>query len=392
MQRHDVTVGVDVGKSFHYLLALNKGGEVLVSEQVVQCELSLINAFNKLKETGSVLVVVDQPNNIGSLVIACARKAGCEVAYLPGLAMRRAAGILPGDAKTDERDAYVIATTALCMPQALRMLPGEDLLRADLIALAACDEDARCDMTREINRLRAHLTECHPAFERALSEDAASPFALKLLMRYGGPWGMHKAGAAAIRRWARLQKRPALKLLERLLASLDEVSEVLAGSALREAIGIPACAKRIAELAALRKDIAARAETMLKDHPTFQALCSMPGVGIKTAVAFIVHVDIACFDNVSKLASYAGIAPRTHQSGTSIKGESAGRAGNKALKNALFLSAFASLRSDPLSREYYDKKRAEGKKHNAAVICLARRRLKIMYAIARDQRLYKMAS
>lgn len=33
---------------------------------------------------------------------------------------------------------------------------------------------------------------------------------------------------------------------------------------------------------------------------------------------------------------------------------------------------------DAVSNDYYAKKRAEGKKHNAAVICLARRRLNVM--------------
>jgi transposase len=392
MQGQDVTAGLDVGKGFHHLVALGRGGEVIANERVIQCEQSLEGAFGRLREAGSVLVVVDQPNNIGSLAVACARRAGCSVAYLPGLAMRRAAGMLAGDAKTDERDAHVIALTALCMPQALRALPGEDALRADLVALASVDEDARCDMTRETNRLRAHLVECHPAFERALGADVASPFALKLLERYGGPWGMRAAGAPAVRRWARSQKRPAMKLLERLLASLCEMAEAPPGAALRESVAIPACARRIAGLAAVRKDIEARALSMLDGNPVFQALTSMPGVGVKTAAAFIVHVDIDCFESADKLASYAGIAPRTRQSGTSVRGESAGRGGNKALKSALFLSAFASLRSDPLSREYYDRKRAEGKRHNAAVMCLARRRLKVMYAIARDRAPYRLAA
>jgi len=392
MQGFDVIVGLDVGKSFHHMYALGKGGEVLANRVIGQHERMLLDAFECLSGHGSVLVVVDQPNNIGSLAIACARKAGCAVAYLPGLAMRRASGILPGDAKTDERDAFVMAMTARSMPQALRNVLDEDALRADLIALASCDDDASCDMTRETNRLRAHLVEVHPAFESALGNDVTSPFALKLLMRFGGPWGMRKAGKATVMRWVKSQKRPAMKLLERLLASLDQMATEPAGTALREEYGILACAGRIAELAAIRKGIRHTAELMLKDCPTFRLLTSMPGVGTKTAITFMTHVDIACFDNPSKLASYAGIAPRTHQSGTSIKGESAGKAGNKALKNALFLSAFASLRSDPLSREYYDKKRAEGKKHNAAVICLARRRLKIMFAIVRDQRPYCLAA
>ncbi|MDR2956694.1 MAG: IS110 family transposase [Coriobacteriales bacterium] len=391
MQRFDVVIGLDVGKSFHHVYALDKVGNELANRRINQHERSLIEAFTKMAERGSVLVVVDQPNNIGSLAISCARKSGCAVAYLPGLAMRRAAGILPGDAKTDERDAFVIAMTALSMPQALRVIPEENELRAELVALASCDNDARCDMTREINRLRAHLVEIHPAFEMALGSDVTSPFLLKLLQRFGGPWGMRKTGKSTVLRWARSQKHPAWGLLKRLLGSLSEMASAPAGAMLREEVCIPAAARRITELAATRKDIENRALILLKDYLPYKMLISMPGVGIKTAVAFIIHVDITCFDSADKLASYAGIAPRTHQSGTSIKGESVGRSGNKALKNALFLSAFASLRTDPLSREYYDQKRAEGKKHNAALICLARRRLKIMYAIVRNQKPYRIA-
>jgi hypothetical protein len=40
------------------------------------------------------------------------------------------------------------------------------------------------------------------------------------------------------------------------------------------------------------------------------------------------------------------------------------------------------------SRAYYDRKRAEGKKHNAAIICLARRRTDVLYAMLRNNQAY----
>lgn len=49
-----------------------------------------------------------------------ARAAGMEVAYLPGLSMKRARDMFPGVAKTDEIDAEVIARTAIVMPWYLR--------------------------------------------------------------------------------------------------------------------------------------------------------------------------------------------------------------------------------------------------------------------------------
>jgi hypothetical protein len=81
-------------------------------------------------------------------------------------------------------------------------------------------------------------------------------------------------------------------------------------------------------------------------------------------------------------------APVTRRSGTSIRGESHSQRGNHALKSALFLSALANL-ADPTSRAYYDRKRAAGKKHNAALICLARRRLDVTYAMLRDKKQYR---
>lgn len=76
-----------------------------------------------------MLVVVDQPATIGALPVAVARACGHEMAYLPGLAMRRIADLHPGNAKTDARDAYVIADAARTLPHTLRLVDvGQDTL------------------------------------------------------------------------------------------------------------------------------------------------------------------------------------------------------------------------------------------------------------------------
>ena len=115
----------------------------------------------------------------------------------------------------------------------------------------------------------------------------------------------------------------------------------------------------------------------------------MPGVGVRTAARILLEVgDASFFATPGHLAAYAGIAPVTHRSGSSIRGEHPARGGNKQLKRAFFLSAFAAL-ADPLNRTYYDRKRAEGKKHNAALICLARRRVDVLHAMLRTRTSYQ---
>ncbi len=71
-------------------------------------------------KVGTVLVIVDQPASTGAPPLAVARDAGCKVAYLPGLSMRRIADLYPGEAKTDAKDATVIADAARTMPHTLR--------------------------------------------------------------------------------------------------------------------------------------------------------------------------------------------------------------------------------------------------------------------------------
>ncbi|GAV96150.1 transposase [Corynebacterium glutamicum] len=109
---------------------------------------------------------------------------------------------------------------------------------------------------------------------------------------------------------------------------------------------------------------------------------SMPGVGIKTAANILLAVgDCSDFRSASHLAAYAGIGPVTQRSGTSIRGEFPARSGKKRLKNALFYSTFASSRFHEPSKTYYERKRAEGKRHNAAIMYLARRRGNVIYAM-----------
>lgn len=56
----------------------------------------------------------------------------------------------------------------------------------------------------------------------------------------------------------------------------------------------------------------------------------------------------------------------------------------KSSSVSCFCPLFASIKSDPASRAYYDKKRAEGKRHhNQAVIALARRRADVLFAMLR---------
>lgn len=191
----DVWVGLDVGKSAHHAHALDHDGNTLYDKPLKQDEKAIRTMLGKLSKHGRVLLVVDQPNTIGSLPLTVARNMGIAVAYLPGTAMRRTAQLLPGDAKTDRRDAHVIAWAALKLPETLRDAGPDDETLAALKLLAGHDEDLAHESTRHVNRLRSLLLQTHPAFERALKGERITRDAtLALLERYGGPMGVKRAG------------------------------------------------------------------------------------------------------------------------------------------------------------------------------------------------------
>lgn len=79
-----------------------------------------MRGLHPLQTRGRVLVVIDQPAFIGALAIAVARSMGVDIGYLPGLTIRRLADLRPGQAKTDARDASIIADAAPVQPRALR--------------------------------------------------------------------------------------------------------------------------------------------------------------------------------------------------------------------------------------------------------------------------------
>jgi hypothetical protein len=177
-----IFLGLDVGKSTHHGHGLTPAGKKVFDKPLPNGEPQPRAVFDKLRaKFGTVLVVVDQPASVGALPLTVARDAGCQVAYLPGLAMRRIADLYPGEAKTDARDAAVIADAARTMPHTLRSLELADEITAELTMLVGFDQDLAGEANRTGNRIRGLLTQFHPSLERVLGPRLDHPAVTWLL-------------------------------------------------------------------------------------------------------------------------------------------------------------------------------------------------------------------
>ncbi len=380
---HGVYLGFDVGKSFHWACAL-RDGEAVVDRAVANRRDDVRDAIGEAKAHAGglgVLVTVDQRNNIGSLVVREARSMGCDVAYLPGLAESQARRMYPRLAKNDRIDAWVIAHTSAASPQTLLPVPDSRETRLLGSQRRHCVKLA----TQARNRLHAVLLEGDPELEAAC--DLSLPWLVGLLSELGGATGI--AGCS---------KRRYNSLCGRLGAPQAEADELreLAKRSHEQGFhpgGEDACVRWLAA-DVLRADAEAerlRAEShrILADDERYRCLLTVPGVGPVCAEALVSLVDVSLFENHGQLASFCGLAPANSSSGTSIDHATAPKSGNKELKNLLIFTVNSLIGTKGYFGRYYDRvlERSSGDarlKRKKALKAVARKRLKVIFAVMRD--------
>src|SRR5919197_6310407 len=201
----DGFLGVDIGKSGHYALAVDATGKVIHQTAVTNDEAALQKVVDWAK-AHQATVVVDQPGGAAALLLRLCWQAEVRIAYLHGLAMARARDFYAGEAKTDPKDAFVLADVARAHPSRLVWLTETSEARAQLELLCGYDADLRADTNRLTNRLRALLATHWPALERTLEDRLDSLGMLAVLQKYPSAAALRRAGVGRVRRMLAAQR------------------------------------------------------------------------------------------------------------------------------------------------------------------------------------------
>lgn len=119
-------------------------------------------------------------------------------------------------------------------------------------------------------------------------------------------------------------------------------------------------------------------------------LTSVPGVGLKVARALIAEMpELGSLDR-RQIASLAGLAPWTRQSGK-WKGKSFIGGGRARVRSALFMAALVAIKHNPVLKAFRDRLVALGKPKIVAIVATMRKLLTILNAIIRDQKPWQSA-
>ncbi|TNH31689.1 IS110 family transposase [Micromonospora orduensis] len=386
----NVWAGVDAGKSHHHCVVIDADGKRLLSRRVANDEpelLALIGDVIRLAD--EVTWAVDLPDGGAALLIELLAAHDQALLYIPGRTVNRAASGYRGEGKTDARDAAIIADQAR-MRRDLHPLRAGDEISVELKILTTRRADLVADRTRVINRLRSLLTSIFPALERALP-DLTRAGQLTLLTGYQTPAALRRIGRARLETWLRARNvRNPGKIATVAVEAAHRQHAALPGEALTASV-IAALAK---EVLALNEHIAATEQLIdshFHQHKLAEVITSMPGIGTLLGAEFLAATRGALdsFGTPDRLAGLAGLAPAAWDSGRIHGNLRRPRRYHRGLQRVFYYSAQISIASCPESRRFYDRKRAEGKRHTQAVLALARRRVNVLWALLRDQRPYQ---
>ncbi|WEB45118.1 IS110 family transposase [Streptomyces yunnanensis] len=391
----ELWAGTDAGKAQHHCTVIDADGKRRLSRRVDNDEatlLQLIADVVELSEGGPVTWAIDLNAGGAALMIALLTDNGQQVLYIPGRTVHHASGSYRGDGKSDAKDAFVIADQAR-MRRDLEPLHRGDDIAVDLRILTSRRLDLAADRTRAINRLRAQMLEYFPALERAF-DYKTSKAGLVLLTQYQTPAALRRIGRTRLATWLKNRKVRNYRLVA---STAVEAAEAQRTAVAGEKMAAAVVAKLAREVMALDEEIAetdALIEGRFRDHPHAEVILSMPGIGPVLGAEFIAHTggDLSVFGSSDRLAGVAGLAPVPKDSGRISGNMRRPRRYCRRLLRVFYMSAMVAARSCPVSKAFYERKRAEGKGHRQAIIALARRRLNVLWALMRDGRPFEITA
>lgn len=125
--------------------------------------------------------------------------------------------------------------------------------------------------------------------------------------------------------------------------------------------------KTIKALKKSLKELETSMKEIIKNHADlnqqFKLIQSVPGVGQQTAIYLLIATKgFKSFSSARKFACYSGVAPFEYSSGSSVRGRTkVSNMADKKMKTLLQMGALTAIKYDPQIKEYYNKKKEEGK-------------------------------
>ncbi len=384
-----ITVGIDWAEAHHDVAVLDEAGRILGRRRIDTgvagfTELMTLIAEHSEDPT-AVPVAIETDKN---LIVVALQSAGLTVhAINPRAVARYRERHGQAGKKSDPGDAALLADVLRTDRHQHRPLPELSERALAVKALARQHQEAIWAEHETLSRLRSVLLEFYPQALQAFPK-LKHKAALTVLSAAATPaLGERLSERRLVTLLHRCGRRNDPSLVEQILRDLHRPAlrqtpavEAALGTTTRTLIRI------VLQMQAAVTELEAALAEVFDAHQLAPILTSAPGLGAVLAARVLAEVgdDRERFSTAGGLRAFAGTAPVTRASGRSHRVR-ARRVRNKRLADACHWWAFAMLTKSPGARAHYDRRRAVGDTHNAALRNLANKLLGRLWWCLRNE-------
>jgi transposase len=196
---------------------------------------------------------------------------------------------------------------------------------------------------------------------------------------------------------------PEVKELQALVRRLDDLQEMhqMEYNRLEGGVSSSTVAESLRHLLEQLDQEIAKTENLIAEHidrhPSLKEqkklLTSIKGIADRTASVILGEIgDIFRFSSARELAAYAGLTPREHSSGTSVRGKTRlSKTGNGRLRKALYMPALVAKRWNPVIATFCERLEDRNKAKMAVVGAAMRKLLHIVFGVLKHRQRFDPA-
>jgi len=377
---YQVFVGVDVSKDSFTACAIDQGRKKLFEistsmdrkgfEELSQCLLKFQKDSILIGEESSACYHV----NLSAFLSG----EGYHTVVINPLLISNFMKLSLRKTKTDKKDAFVIACFLSMFHGSLR---ESSFLSSDFRELAREREKLSFQVAALKNDIEKLLAVTFPELLKATNVYFKG--ILNLLKNYPSAWMIKALSASEVAKLIKPEdrgRRPDI-LPEKIISLAGD--SIACMSPAREFI----LSQKVSQLLLLEEELE-KLNCILTDMclkcavEDFEILKSIKGIGDVTAIHFLAEIgDVSRFDNCKKLIAYAGLDPTVHQSGRYVGQSKISKRGNRHLRRVIWLMAVMVARYNKVFREYYLKKREEGFSYKKAIMSVAHKLIRVVFAM-----------
>jgi len=389
-----IRVGIDVGCKAHRVGIANPDGKILEEFDISHTDVGFQDFFRRIEHHKQkldlpVAVAMEGFNGYARPLDRLIQERGYTLYNVNNLKLARFKEVFPGAAKTDPIDTrkilelFHLKDHLPIAKDALQKVVSAPPVNDKLKRLSRRRRQLVNEKVRVVNRLQADLQAVCPEL-RTITKDACNLWFLRFLTCRDD-----------LTQLAHLQRTTLLKIPgvgQKYARIIQEWQRKASFSSEVGYVGpmIIADARRLLELLDQIHALDSAMLELTDKSEIARRLGSIQGFG-KTCVAELAG-EIGTterFAGEGSLALYVGMSPLSKDSGQH-HGSKSPRQVNQRAKAAMMTAVARHIACVPESKAYYDKKRAEGKKHNQAVRALGRHLVRVIWSMLKNERDYEL--